>query len=43
MNRKQLSLILVLALIGISVPWFNVGLLFMGAAIGAFLSVVLSN
>lgn len=43
MNWKQVALILGMALIGVIVPWFDVGLFFMGAAVGAFLSVLLSN
>ena len=43
MNKKQATLILGLAVIGLVVPWFSVGMAFMGAAVGAFLSVILSD
>lgn len=43
MNKKQATLILALVVAGLVVPWYSVGLMFMGAAIGAFLSVVLSD
>jgi hypothetical protein len=41
MNKKQIALILGLAIAGIIVPNFTVGLALMSAAVGAFLSVVL--
>lgn len=42
MNKRQLALILGLAIAGIAVPDFTVGLCLMCAAVGAFLSVVAS-
>ena len=43
MNRKQAALILGLAVMGIAVPWFSVGMFFMGAAVGAYLSIIFSD
>ena len=43
MNRKQATLILGLAVAGIIVPNFTVGLCLLCAAVGAFLSVILSD
>jgi hypothetical protein len=43
MNVKQALFITACAVIGIVVPWFSVGMMFMGLAIGAFLSVMLSD
>jgi hypothetical protein len=40
MSRKQVALIFVLAIAGIIVPNFTVGLCLMSAAVGAFLAVV---
>jgi hypothetical protein len=42
MNTKQIALILGLAIAGIIIPNFTVGLCLMSAAVGAFLAVVLS-
>lgn len=41
MNVAQFSFIVVMVCIGLVVPWFSVGMFFMGLAVGAFISAIL--
>lgn len=43
MTIRQTTLILGAAVLGILVPWFSVGMFFMGVAVGGFLVVVLTD
>lgn len=42
MNKKQATFILVAVVAGLVVPWFSVGMFFMGLAVGAFVSIIIS-
>lgn len=43
MNKKQVALIVGMVVMALLVPWFSVGMFFIGLAVGAFLSVILSD
>lgn len=43
MNKNQFVFILVTICIALVVPWFSVGMFFMGLAIGAYLFMLLAR